>query len=287
MTKKGIILAGGNGSRLYPATRAINKHLLPINGKPMIYYSLSILMLSKIKDIQIVVNPGEKKSFQKVIGSFKDLGIKISFITQKKPNGIAEIFKISKKFIGSDKFALILGDNFFYGQGLTYYLKKIKKIKKNECIIFTHPVKNISSFGCLEKTNKKFRVIEKPKKSKSNLAVTGLYAFDYNSIQFAKNQKKSNRGELEIADIINSYADKNKLKNINIGRGTTWFDMGTIDDFLKANNFVDLIEKENQFKISCLEEIAFKNKWIDKKNIQNRINFYGKDHKISKYLVSL
>jgi len=120
MTKKGIILAGGNGSRLYPATRAINKHLLPINGKPMIYYSLSILMLSKIKDIQIVVNPGEKKSFQKVIGSFKDLGIKISFITQKKPNGIAEIFKISKKFIGSDKFALILGDNFFYGQGLTY-----------------------------------------------------------------------------------------------------------------------------------------------------------------------
>ena len=282
MIKKGIILAGGKGTRLNPITKIINKHLLPVDDKPMIYYPLSILMLSGIKEIQIVINPNEKSQFEKIIGNPKDLGIKISYVIQNKPNGIGEVFKISKKFIKNEKFCLILGDNFFYGQALSSYLEHIQS-HESGCIAFCYPVNNIENFGILEKNKNSLKVIEKPKKSKSNLAVTGLYVFDENSVSFVKKFKRSKRGEFEIIDILNNYAKKNLLKPIYLGRGASWFDMGTFEDFANVNQLVNIIESRQRFKIACLEEIAFTNQWINKKNIKNRIKFYGKVN-LSDYL---
>ena len=285
MITKGIILAGGSGTRLSPVTKVINKHLLPIHDKPMIYYPLSILMLAGIRNIQIIINPGEKKVFSEVLGNPKDLGINIDYIIQKKPNGIGEVFKISKKFINNQKFCLILGDNFFYGQALSSYLSKIQE-HKTGTLVFCYPVNNIQNFGILEEVKKKYRIVEKPKKSISNSAVTGLYVFDQNCLSNAKNYKKSSRGEYEITDILNSYAKKKSLKTIFLGRGASWFDMGTFSDFSNVNQLVSIIESRQKFKIACLEEIAFNNNWIRKINILNRIKFYGKTD-LSDYLKNI
>jgi glucose-1-phosphate thymidylyltransferase len=285
MITKGIILAGGSGTRLSPVTKIINKHLLPIHDKPMIYYPLSILMLAGIRNIQIIINPREEKAFSDVLGNPKDLGISINYIIQKKPNGIGEVFKISKKFINNQKFCLILGDNFFYGQALSSYLSKIQQ-HETGTLAFCYPVNNIQNFGILEEIKKKYRIVEKPKKSISNSAVTGLYVFDKSCLSNVRNYKKSFRGEYEITDILNSYAKKKLLKIIFLGRGASWFDMGTFSDFSNVNQLVSIIENRQKFKIACLEEIAFNNNWIGKKNIINRIKFYGKVD-LSEYLKSI
>ncbi len=285
MVNKGIILAGGTGKRLFPITKSINKHILPIGDKPMIYYPLSILMLAKIKNIQIIINKNEEKIFRSVLGPTKDLGINISFNFQNKPNGIGEVFKVSKKFINDSSFCLILGDNFFYGQALSDYLENIQKFKKGS-LIFTYPVKNTNQYGILESNESKKKILEKPKKTNSNKAVTGLYVFDKKSSFYAQRIKKSKRNELEIVDILNKYSKNKMLNSIDLGRGASWFDMGTFDDLYNVNSLVSIIEKRQRFKIACLEEIALKNNWINSKNLKKRIKFYGIGN-LSDYLKEL
>ncbi len=285
MVDKGIILAGGSGKRLFPITKSVNKHILPIGDKPMIYYPLSILMLAKIKNIEIITNKNEQKIFKSILGPTKDLGINVTYNYQKKPNGIGEVFKVSKKFINYSPFCLILGDNFFYGQALSYYLKNIQTFKEGS-LIFTYPVKKTNQFGILEVDGLKKKILEKPNKTKSNKAVTGLYVFDKKSNYFAQKIKKSKRNELEIVDILNKYSKNNMLHSIDLGRGASWFDMGTFDDLYNVNSLVNIIEKRQRFKIACLEEIALKNNWINAKNIKKRIKFYGSGG-LSDYLKEL
>ena len=287
MIKKGIILAGGTGSRMSPLTKAVNKQLLPIYDKPLIYYPLSVLMLSGIRNVLIIVNKGQINQFKKILPNGENLGIKISYAEQKYPKGLPDAFQIGKNFIGNDGVVLILGDNFFYGQSLTKILKGCLKINSGAAVIL-HPVKNPSLYGVakINKKNKVLKIIEKPKKTKSNLAITGLYLFDKNVVNFAKSINKSNRNETEIVDLINIYNKKNKLKVVDLGRGSTWLDTGTIDSLLAASNYVEVIEERQKYKIACLEEIAFINGWINKKNIINRINFYG-NCAYSKYLKKL
>jgi len=284
MIKKGIILAGGLGTRLSPITKSVSKQLLPVYDKPLIFYPLSVLMLCKIKNILIIVKKGEKRNFQKVLGNGKDLGINLEFKEQTQPRGIPDAFIIGEQFIKKDNVALILGDNLFYGQGLTEILRKNLSIK-NGAKIFTYPTNNPENFGVVEK-GRKIKIIEKPKKTKSNLAITGLYLFDKNVVNFAKSINASHRNETEIVDLINIYNKKNKLKVVDLGRGSTWLDTGTIESLLAASNYVEVIEERQKYKIACLEEIAFSNGWINKKNIINRINFYG-NCSYSKYLKKL
>ena len=276
MIKRGIILAGGLGTRLSPITKAVNKQLLPVYDKPLIFYPLSVLMLSDIRNILIIVKKGEKKIFQEVLGNGRDLGIQIKFEEQFKPKGIPEAFLIGEKFIKDSSVALILGDNFFYGQGLSEILKKSFNIKNGACI-FTYPINNPQNFGIVEKINrgKKLRIIEKPKKTRSNLAITGLYVFDKNVVKYSKTIRASKRKETEIVDLINIYNKKNKLKVTDLGRGSTWLDTGTIESLLAASNYVQVVEERQKYKIACLEEIAFSKGWIKKININNRIKFYG------------
>ena len=276
MIKKGIILAGGTGSRMSPLTKSTNKQLLPIYDKPLIYYPLSILLLSGIKEILIIVNKGQIQNFKKVLPDGKNLGIKIIYLEQKKPNGLAEAFIIGENFIGKDNVALILGDNFFYGQNLTKNLKECVKLK-NGAKVFLHPVKNPSSYGVasINNKNKITKIIEKPKKTKSNLAVTGLYFFDNKVIELSKKLKPSKRNELEIVDLLNIYRRKNKLTAEFIGRGGVWLDAGSIEDYYNTTHFVSSIENRQGLKIACIEEISFNNKWIGKKEVQNSIKFYG------------
>ena len=275
MIKKGIILAGGLGSRMSPLTKTVNKQLLPLHDKPLIYYPLSILMLSGIKDILIIVNKGDISQFKKIIPNGNNLGIKITYAEQKKPNGLPEAFIIGEKFIAKDNVALILGDNFFYGQSLTDKLEKMVKLK-NGASILTHPVKNPSSFGICNIRNKRIlQLTEKPKKSKSNLAITGLYFFDNSVVKKSKSLKKSKRGELEIIDLLKKYNQTRKLKVELLGRGAAWLDAGTIKDLLQSTLFVSSIENRQGFKIACIEEIAFSKGWIKKENIKNAIKFYG------------
>ena len=275
MIKKGIILAGGLGSRMSPLTKTVNKQLLPLHDKPLIYYPLSILMLSGIKDILIIVNKGDISQFKKIIPNGNNLGIKITDAEQKKPNGLPEAFIIGEKFIAKDNVALILGDNFFYGQSLTDKLEKMVKLK-NGASILTHPVKNPSSFGICNIRNKRIlQLTEKPKKSKSNLAITGLYFFDNSVVKKSKSLKKSKRGELEIIDLLKKYNQTRKLKVELLGRGAAWLDAGTIKDLLQSTLFVSSIENRQGFKIACIEEIAFSKGWIKKENIKNAIKFYG------------
>ena len=284
MIKKGIILAGGLGTRLSPITKSVSKQLLPVYDKPLIFYPLSVLMLCKIKNILIIVKKGEKRNFQKVLGNGKDLGINLEFKEQTEPRGIPDAFIIGEQFIKKDNVALILGDNLFYGQGLTEILRKNLSIKSG-AKIFTYPTNNPENFGVVEK-GRKIKIIEKPKKTKSNLAITGLYLFDKNVVNFAKSINASHRNETEIVDLINIYNKKNKLKVVDLGRGSTWLDTGTIESLLAASNYVEVIEERQKYKIACLEEIAFSNGWINKKNIINRINFYG-NCSYSKYLKKL
>ena len=283
MIKKGIILAGGMGTRMSPLTKAVNKQLLPIYDKPLIFYPLSILMLAKIKNILIIVNKGQLSQYKMLLGDGKRLGVKISYVEQDKPRGLPDAFLIGKNFIKNDKVAMILGDNFFYGQSLTKTLLDCVKIK-NGCKVILHKVINPEKFGIAKVKNKKIILIkEKPKKFISDLAVTGLYFFDNNVIKYSTELKPSKRNELEITDLLNKYRKKNKLTAEYIGRGGAWLDTGSIDDFYKTSNFVSAIENRQGFKIACLEEIAFNNKWIKKRDILKAIKFYG-NCDYSKYL---
>ena len=287
MIKKGIILAGGRGTRMSPLTKAINKQLLPIFDKPLIFYPLSILMLSKIKDILIIVNKGELSQYKKIIPNGKNLGIKITYAEQSEPRGLPDAFIIGEKFIGSDNVALILGDNFFYGQNLTNQLLNYKKLKRGAKIIL-HKVKKPDQYG-VAKINKKYKVThikEKPKKFISDLAITGLYFFDNLVCKYSKLLKPSKRGELEIVDLINKYKKKGNLKASLLGRGGAWLDTGSIDDFYKTSAFVSAIEKRQGLKVACIEEIALANGWIKEREINNQIKFYGKCE-YSEYLKNL
>ena len=287
MIKKGIILAGGKGTRMSPLTKAVNKQLLPIYDKPLIFYPLSILMLSKIKDILIIVNKGQLNQYRKILPNGKKLGIKITYLEQDKPRGLPDAFVIGEKFIGKDNVAMILGDNFFYGQNLTSKLLENTKLKKGAKVVL-HKVKKPESFGVakINKNNKIISIKEKPKKFLSDLAITGLYFFDNNVVKYAKKLKPSKRGEVEIVDLLNFYKSKKQLSAHLIGRGGAWLDTDSIEDFYKTSAFVSAIENRQGFKISCIEEIALNNGWISKKEILESINFYG-NCEYSSYLKGL
>ena len=284
MIKKGIILAGGLGTRMSPITKSVNKQLLPLYDKPMIFYPLSILMLAGIKEILIIVNKGQISQFRRVLKNGEHLGIKITYKEQNNPNGLPEAFLVGEKFINNQNVALILGDNFFYAQSLTKTLQNSVKLKSG-AKVFLHPVKNPKLYGIatLNKKNKIIKIIEKPLKTKSNLAVTGLYFFDKNVVNLSKKLKPSKRKELEIVDLLNKYKKKNKLSAEFLGRGGAWLDAGSIDDFYDTTAFVSAIEKRQGFKIACLEEISLRKKWISKKEINESIKFYG-NCEYSKYL---
>ena len=287
MITKGIVLAGGKGTRMSPLTKAVNKQLLPIYDKPLIFYPLSILMLAKIKDILIVVNKGQLEQYKKILPNGKKLGIKLSYIEQPRPKGLPDAFILGEKFINKKNVALILGDNFFYGQYLTQKLKSFIKLKSGAKILL-HKVAKPESYGVakIDKKNKIIGIKEKPKKFFSELAITGLYFFDKNVSDYAKKLRPSKRGELEITDLIKKYQSLSKLKADYIGRGGAWLDTGSIDDFYKTSSFVSAIENRQGFKIACLEEIALNNKWISKKQVRDAIKFYGKCN-YSNYLKKL
>ena len=277
MIKKGIILAGGMGTRMSPLTKAVNKQLLPIYDKPLIFYPLSILMLAKIKDILIIVNKGQLEQYKKIIPNGNNLGINITYKEQPTPKGLPDAFILGEKFIGKDNVALILGDNFFYGQNLTEKLLNCTKLK-NGAKVLLHKVTKPELYGVAKVDNKNMikNIKEKPKKFLSDLAITGLYFFDNNVVKYAKKLRPSKRGEIEIVDLLNKYKKLNNLYADFIGRGGAWLDTGSIEDFYKTSAFVSAIENRQGLKIACLEEIAFLNRWISKKEINNSIKFYGK-----------
>ena len=283
MIKKGIILAGGNGTRMSPLTKAVNKQLLPIYDKPLIFYSLSILMLSKIKEVLIIVNKGQLDQYKKIIPDGKNLGMKISYKEQEKPNGLPEAFIIGESFIKKDNVALILGDNFFYGQNLSSLLLECKNLKNGAKVVL-HKVNKPELYGVAQLKNNKISIIkEKPKKFISDKAITGLYFFDNNVIKLSKKLKKSKRNELEITDLLKIYKKRNKLRFKELGRGAVWLDTGSIEDFYNASSFVSTIENRQGIKIACLEEISLNNKWISNKELNKSIKFYG-NCKYSNYL---
>ncbi len=276
MIKKGIILAGGMGTRMSPLTKATNKQLLPIYDKPLIFYPLSILMLAKIRNILIIVNKGEVNTYKKILPDGKNLGIKISYAEQPSPGGLPEAFIIGEKFIKKDNVALILGDNFFYGQSLSHIMSKFSRLRKGAKILL-HKVSNPSNFG-VAKINNKNQILlikEKPKKFISNYAITGIYFFDNEVIKFSKKLKPSLRKELEIVDLLKLYLKRKKLSAEILGRGGAWLDTGSIENYYKTTNFVYNIQSQQGFKIACLEEVALFNKWIEKNQIKNSIKFYG------------
>ena len=287
MITKAIILAGGKGTRLSPLTKVLNKQLLPLYDKPLIFYPLSVLMLAGIKEILIITNRGETNLFKKILGNGENLGIKIFYKEQKKANGLPEAFIIGEKFIKNQSVALILGDNFFYGQGFTNRIKE--KIKENRgATIFTYIVNNPKDYGIIEldKKNKIKNILEKPKKTKSRLAITGFYLFDKNVINFSKQLKPSKRKELEIVDLIKKYFKKKTLDAEFMGRGSAWLDTGNVQNLNETAQFISSIERRQGLKIGCLEEIAYINKWISKKNIIKAVKFYG-NCEYSEYLNNL
>ena len=261
MIKKGIILAGGHGTRMSPLTKAVNKQLLPIYDKPLIYYPLSILMLSKIRDILIIVNKGQLSQYKKLLQNGKNLGLKINFIEQNYPRGLPDAFILGEKFIGKENVALILGDNFFYGQSLSEKLLESKKLTSG-AKVFLHKVNKPELYGVakINSRNKITGIKEKPKKHYSDYAITGLYYFDNKVIKYARNLKPSKRNEIEITDLLKKYLSNKKLSAEIIGRGGAWLDTGSIEDFYKTSNFVSSVENRQGFKIACIEEIAFNNK---------------------------
>ena len=284
---KGIVLAGGSNTRLYPLTISLSKHLLPIYDKPMIYYPLSVLMLANIRDILIITNPEHQQQYTRLLGTGDDFGINITYASQEKPEGIAQAFLVGEKFIKNDSVSLILGDNVFFGQSFGEMLKKPSEID-NGAYIFGYPVSDPQRFGVIEldKKGKVLSIEEKPENPKTNFAATGLYFYDNNVVDITKQIKPSDRGELEITDVNKEYLKLNKLKVQILGRGFAWLDTGTIESLLEATMFVETIEKRQGYKIACLEEIALNNKWINKENIKNSIKFYG-NCDYSKYLKSL
>ncbi|MDA2490761.1 MULTISPECIES: glucose-1-phosphate thymidylyltransferase RfbA [Bacillus cereus group] len=282
---KGIILAGGSGTRLYPLTQIVSKQLLPIYDKPMIYYPLSVLMLAGIREILIISTPQDINKFEQMLGDGSKYGITLSYTVQPYPEGIAQAFIIAEEFIGNDNVALILGDNIFYGHGLTKLLEKAVK-KTRGATVFGYYVNDPERFGVVEFDSKKhvIDIIEKPKEPKSNYAVTGLYFYDKRVIEIAKNIKPSNRGELEITDINKEYLEMGELEVELLGRGYAWLDTGTHESLLEAAQFIETIEKRQSLKVACLEEIAFKKKYITKQQLLKMANSV-KENQYSRYLL--
>jgi glucose-1-phosphate thymidylyltransferase len=283
---KGIILAGGTGSRLYPATIAVSKQLLPVYDKPMIYYPLSVLMLAGIREILFITTPHDKESFMKLLGDGSDLGCSFSYEVQENPNGLAEAFIIGEKFIGKDPVALILGDNILYGSGLGTLLRS--KILENKPTIFAIEVQDPQRYGVVEfnSNEQAISIEEKPIKPKSKFAIPGLYFYPNNVIEIAKNVKPSKRGEIEISSVNNKYLEENELQVIQFPRGITWLDTGTPDSLADANEFVKVIERRTSKKVACIEEIALVRNFITKQDLKVLIKKYGKSD-YGKYLSNL
>ena len=266
---KGIILAGGSGTRLYPPTKSISKQIMPIYDKPMIYYPLSVLMLANIRDILIISTPRDLPLFKDLLGDGSDLGITLKYKVQEKPNGLAEAFIVGEEFIGNDNVALILGDNIFYGSGFTGLVEQAAKLTEG-AIIFGYPVKDPKAYGVVEfdETGKAISLEEKPKNPKSNYAIPGLYFYDNTVIKKAKSIKPSARGELEITAVNEEYLKEGKLNVIQLGRGTAWLDTGTHEALLQAANYVEALQNRQGFYIACIEEIAYQKGWINKEQLQ-------------------
>ena len=269
---KGIILAGGKGTRLYPLTMSISKQILPVYDKPMIYYPLSVLMLANIREILIISTERDLPVFKELLKDGSEFGLKLEYKVQEKPNGLAEAFIIGEEFIGDDNVALILGDNIFYGSGFTGLLEEMSKIEDGAAI-FGYPVKDPRAYGVVEfdETGKAISLEEKPENPKSNYAIPGLYFYDNTVVEKAKNVKPSARGEIEITTVNEIYLSEGKLNVKNLGRGIIWFDTGTHEALLEASNYVEAIQKRQGFYIACLEEIAYKKGWINEKDIEKKI----------------
>ena len=284
---KGIILAGGYGTRLYPITKGVSKQLLPVYDKPMIYYPLSVLMLAGIRDILIITTPEDQSGFKRLLEDGSQFGINLKYATQSNPDGLAQAFIIGEEFIGHDSVCLALGDNIFYGQGLTLLLQQAVS-ELNGATIFLHPVKDPMRFGIVEfnNENKVISIEEKPEKPKSNYAITGLYFYDNDVVKIAKSIKPSARGELEITSINQSYMRRGDLSAINLGRGFSWLDTGTYQSLLDASQFVETIQNRQGYKIACLEEVGFNKGWISEEQIKDRVKIMGKNS-YNHYLLSL
>ncbi len=274
---KGIVLAGGSGTRLYPLTLVTSKQLLPVYDKPMIYYPLSTLMLAGIKDILIISTPNDLSNFERLLGDGSRYGINLSYKIQPSPDGLAQAFILGEEFIENDSCAMILGDNIFHGNGLTAHLKKAVE-NEERATVFGYYVDDPERFGVVEfdENEKAISLEEKPKIPKSNYAVTGLYFYDNKVCEYAKSLKPSKRGELEITDLNRIYLEKGKLDVITLGRGYGWLDTGTVDSLTEAAEYVKVIETRQGLKIACLEEISYKNGWIDKKTLLESAEQYGK-----------
>ena len=284
---KGIVLAGGSGTRLYPITKGVSKQLLPIYDKPMIYYPLSVLMLAGIKDILIITTPEEQSSFIRTLGDGKELGINLSYAIQPSPDGLVQAFIIGEEFIANDNVCLVLGDNIFWGQGFRLLLNRAVE-RKNGATVFGYQVNDPKRFGVVEfdKNKKVLSIEEKPKNPKSNFAITGLYFYDNKVIKMAKSVKPSDRGELEITTLNQMYLERGELNVETLGRGFAWLDTGTTESLLEATMFVETIEKRQGYKIACLEEIAFNNAWLTLDQVRNTARVLNKNS-YGKYLQGL